>query len=663
MLPLLKPRTLLFVIFIIFSVQLSAQHETNAIPAVTVADFSPVSTQVNSETDAVILLDSGSSTVDANPQDGFFVNYYLFRRVLIRNKRSLDEVSTVSIPFSAELNGKKLKKVNAYTYNLENGKISKVAIQDKDLYVEESNNVFRREKFAFPNARDGSIIEFEFSVKLDTYNLVDWYFQSGYRKVKSIYSVQVPDGFNYSIQFQGKKYLTGTVAKKFVKTLYAWTNFDNTTINDISWTYENVPPMREEIFTSTIENYIGCVKFQPSAIPTQPGVSKGVLNDWSWYAKLLLQSDAFGKPIADPSTMIRKQAKIFAGESNTELQKAMGIYANVRDHFTVTGNGRFIRDNKNLSDIYKAGIGNVAEINLVLIAMLRSEKVQADPVILATRANGLTNQKYPVLDNYNYLVCRIVVNNKEYFLDASSPYMAFGKLPVKCYNGHARVITKETFPVFLAPDSLKESRAVVANIYNTGNSKNMCLEWTNRTGFYESCDLRKELKDKKQEAIFKSMTEAVPFKKSLDSFFIADLKNMDNPLVAYYKMSLDFGGDPRIYFNPLLNSGLTENPFKAAVRSYPVEMPFVSDNSFELNMEIPTGYEAEELPKSEKIMLNELDGSFEYRVETNGNKIQIKSITILNKAIFEPEDYDKLKDFYTTIIRKQNEMIVFKKKG
>ena len=35
----------------------------------------------------------------------------------------------------------------------------------------------------------------------------------------------------------------------------------------------------------------------------------------------------------------------------------------------------------------------------------------------------------------------------------------------------------------------------------------------------------------------------------------------------------------------------------------------------------------------------------------------------MDKAIFEPEDYDTLRDFYAAVIKKQNEMIVFKKKN
>lgn len=123
------------------------------------------------------------------------------------------------------------------------------------------------------------------------------------------------------------------------------------------------------------------------------------------------------------------------------------------------------------------------------------------------------------------------------------------------------------------------------------------------------------------------------------------------------------GDNGNIYLNPLLNFGLKENPFISAERNYPVEMPFKSDKKFELKIEIPTGYVLEEVPKSEKFRLNESDGYYEYQVETTGNFIEIRSTMKINKAIFDSEDYNNLKLFFSNVIRKQNEMIVFKKKG
>jgi hypothetical protein len=44
-----------------------------------------------------------------------------------------------------------------------------------------------------------------------------------------------------------------------------------------------------------------------------------------------------------------------------------------------------------------------------------------------------------------------------------------------------------------------------------------------------------------------------------------------------------------LYFNPVMEGALTENPLKSQNRQYPVEMPYASDEIYTLDMEIPPG--------------------------------------------------------------------------
>ena len=111
----------------------------------------------------------------------------------------------------------------------------------------------------------------------------------------------------------------------------------------------------------------------------------------------------------------------------------------------------------------------------------------------------------------------------------------------------------------------------------------------------------------------------------------------------------------------MMNAGLINNPFNSAERNYPVELPYVFDESFLLNMEIPEGYEVEELPKSVRVKLNDNDGIFEYLIQKNENTIQFKNVLNIKKATFDPADYNNLRDFYAFIVKKQAEEIVFKK--
>ncbi|MGZ5135383.1 MAG: DUF3858 domain-containing protein [Flavitalea sp.] len=119
-----------------------------------------------------------------------------------------------------------------------------------------------------------------------------------------------------------------------------------------------------------------------------------------------------------------------------------------------------------------------------------------------------------------------------------------------------------------------------------------------------------------------------------------------------------------MYFNPLLAEGFKENPFKSAKRFYPVEMPYTMDETYTLQMEIPAGYVIDELPKGMVIKYNEDDhASYEYRISTSGNSISFRSRLQIKKTYFEPVEYEVLREFFSMIVKKQAEQIVFKKKS
>ena len=78
-------------------------------------------------------------------------------------------------------------------------------------------------------------------------------------------------------------------------------------------------------------------------------------------------------------------------------------------------------------------------------------------------------------------------------------------------------------------------------------------------------------------------------------------------------------------------------------------------------MAIPEGYEVEEMPKSVRFKLNDDEGMFEYLIANRDGRLQLRSHIVLNKANFDMEDYEALREFYAFIIKKQGEQIVLKK--
>ncbi len=143
---------------------------------------------------------------------------------------------------------------------------------------------------------------------------------------------------------------------------------------------------------------------------------------------------------------------------------------------------------------------------------------------------------------------------------------------------------------------------------------------------------------------------------------IDSLDQYDFPVTVHYDFTFKREGDPEmIYFNPVVTDRYSSNPFKALKRQYPVEMPYCIDEIYTLNLEIPKGYTADEIPKSAKILLNDTEGYFEYLIQKSGDRIQMRARLKLKKADFETEDYSTLRDFYSYVVKKESEQIVFKK--
>jgi hypothetical protein len=140
-------------------------------------------------------------------------------------------------------------------------------------------------------------------------------------------------------------------------------------------------------------------------------------------------------------------------------------------------------------------------------------------------------------------------------------------------------------------------------------------------------------------------------------------EKLDDPLTVKFDFSFTTVSNPDIlYFSPIVSSPFKENPFSAASRKYPVEMPCPIDNFYVLTMEIPEGFVVDELPKSVKVAYNGDEGYFEYLIQANGTNVQLRSHVKLKNASFSAEDYNSLRDFFAYVVKKQAEQIVFKKK-
>ena len=611
----------------------------------------------------------GSSAFEGNNKGWFTLVFKHRKRIKILKKSAFGE-ATISIPlYSSGSDEERISNLQANTYNLENGNVVKSELEDKSIFKNKLSKNLVEKKFTFPAVKEGSIIEYSYTINSDfLFNLQPWVFQGEYPRIWSEYNVSLPDFFNYVTLSQG--YISYSIKdqnsnfRSFSVTVPGGTAADNHinlsgNVTDFRWVIKDVPALKEEGFTSTIKNHIAKIEFQLSQyrFPNEP--VQDIMGNWSTISEKMLKREDFGQDLNKNNNWLDDDMKRIVTGASTPLQRAKLIYSYVRDNFTCTDFSDLYL-NTSLKNVLKNKNGSVSDINLLLIAMLHHENIDADPVILSTREHGFANNLYPLMSRYNYVIAEARIDGISYHLDATRHLIGFGKLPSECYNGYAQLIAKEPVPVSLISDSLSETK--VTSVIITAENGKTEGSFQTKLGYYESLATREKIKEKGETDFFKKIRSSYNNDLDLISPGIDSLKIIEQPIGIHYDFKMnDMDGDI-IYFNPMMGEGYKDNFFKAAERKYPVEMPYTFDETYILNMEIPKGYVVEELPKSAKVSFNEGEGLFEYLINKSDVGIQLRSRILMKRANFSAEEYNSLREFFGYVVKKHSGQIVFKKK-
>ena len=631
-----------------------------------------------------IIADIGSTEFVGNKRGGFDITFKRSTRIKILTSSATHYADIVIPLFKWSAADDQLKDVRASSYNLENGSVKESKLDNKSIISDNYNKNVILKKFAIPNVKAGTIIEYEYTViSPSTRILHSWEFQGEIPILWSQYSVAIPKMYDYAVFSYGVKENAVHTTKESHKMFTIRDNEDNHetragnmagnadqmfTVNaDISehtWLMKDVHPLKPEAFTSTIDNYTVRISFQKSKVylPDQP--VRDETTTWKKLREELLSSDFYGDYFAEslttPVDWLEAEIKSIVPATDKDAVKARKIYNFVHTQFTCTKDWGIFLDGS-LHTIWKNKKGNVAEINQMLIAMLRYAHIYAYPVLISTRDHGFSVESYPLLNQFNYLIARAEIDGVTVNMDASDPWVGYGYLPLKCYNGHARVINETVDAVYYNADDLKETSTTVALVKFEGGNSPQAIINTN-PGLRESMSIRSAIKKNGKESFFKEILASYSNDAKLINARVDSLDNMEVPVALEYSYSLPEVSGDRLYINPMLSAAHQRNYFKAVERLYPVEMPYTQSENYFFSMVLPEGYQVEELPKSEKIVLNGDEGSFEYIVGVTDNLIQLKSVIKFNKATYKAEEYKELRTFYGQVLRKHAEQIVLKKK-
>lgn len=647
---------------------LKAQEKSAQSPALSLRDFHlPSGTAVDTNANAVILFDSGR--VDfVSSKSGRSIDCVIKRRrrVKILHAQGFD-AATIKIPLYGRDEYKdRIENIVAVTYNEENEKVVPAVLNPGDVFESKLSKYVSEVKFTMPNLREGSVIEYNYSIVSPHYYYIpSWSFQHiNLPCLSSNFEMKLPDFIRYVVVQNGADSIRFTSTSEGYKIMNIGRASVGSGYHTLKWTAANLAAFKTQAFTYYAQDYADRISFNFVSINFSE--DQGRIPSWRSVTADLLTDPDFGAMIAEgrTSNLFNTMEKITAADDNV-MKAAKSIYAYVRDNFTCIDDDN-IYTTTDLYEVNKKKQGNTADLNLLLIALLREKGLHADPVILSTREYGVHPEAYPALNRLNYVIARLKIYGDTVYLDASHPRLGFGKLPLECYNGHGRIIsTTDTGNVYLYPESVKEMEQTTVFISNDEKQNGvMSGSYQSVPTYHRAYELRTALRKEGQETYFKKLSNPAVQDFMIDSHGIDSLNKYDEPVNLHYDFHFTTGNEPGglIYFNPMMSEGMQTNPLMAAERAYPVEMPAPVDKLYVLNMEIPAGYVIEEMPAPAKFAFNGNEGTFEYIIQKDETVVQLRSRLKISRAVFRPEEYNDLRQFFAQVVKKQAEQIVFKKK-
>ncbi|WP_333878295.1 DUF3857 domain-containing protein [Flavobacterium sp.] len=624
---------------------------------------------------AAYLIKNCDVRFDYSETNGFSVLKTYRIKIKIYKKEGY-EWANHSFSFYTGGSGKdKLVFSDAATYNLVNGKVEKTKLKSDGEFEEKINKYWSRKKITLPNVKEGSVIEYEVTLTSDRLNSIDeWYFQSSIPVAFSELKTLIPEYFVYNTVTTGfltpkleqekkTKQITLTSKERQERGMAIQTNFSTETFSYVEqktiFTLENIPALKDESFVNNIKNYTSGVKYELSSIqyPNQP--FKNFTTDWETVARKIYDDPDFGSELNKNGYYENDLNTLLNGITSHE-EKIATVFTYVKSRMNWDGfYGYSCNDGVRKAYIDKKG--NVGEINLMLTSMLRYAGVEANPILLSTRSNGIAI--FPSQSAFNYVICGVELQNQVVLLDATNKYALPNILPIRDLNWFGRIIRKNgsSSEINLMPTSnSKDVVNIMASLDTEGKVKGKVREQHfDYNAFLHRDNYAAIAKDsyiERMEKIHKGL--------EVEEYEVQNVNDLGKPVVENYTFSADGSveiiGD-KIYFSPFLFFALEENPFKQENREYPIDFVFPQQDKYNINIGIPDGYTVETLPQPKAVAMPDNLGSVKYNISVNGNQIQTLYSLDINQAIISNEYYDALKSFFKEIIAKQTEKIVLKK--
>jgi len=672
-----KTLFLFFILFISTNIRSSAQETEEFNPIfkfgkVFAADFETKPFGDDSASAAVKIFDVGKGYFEISTATGNFI-YVIERHVRYKviNKEAYD-LANVELQLYRGDNGgeEKLVIFNGATYNQIGDQIvtSKITSDAKFSSNLDKNHTVK--KFTLPNVKEGSVIEYSYTTKSEfIYRLDDWYFQGSYPCKYSSLTFIMPEYYIYKLSVGGYLDILKGKSKQVLTNYYIASTSTSSAGSVGSYSMQNryyaqnIPSIKNENHITTLEDYVSKIGFELTATKFPQAGYKDYSSTWSKIVSKMMMDENFGGYLRRANYDREFLTTILAGETDPEKKMKLVfnfVKKNIKwdskySNYTKSLNQKAILDKKS---------GNSAEINLLMLGLLKKAGLKSSAVLISTRTNG-QHPGYPLATKFNNVIVQVEIDSVKHLLDATDKYNVSDLISYQNLNHQGLKLDLEAKNAsWIAVENPNLSRTNLTFNVKLGLDNNMTGTLLISSDHYAGLDKRNNYYTAANEAEFIKLYKSTKPGLEISNYKINYLDDPDLPLQEAMDISIEDNIEEAgnlSYFMPLMFERTKENPFKLEDRKFPVDFAYPVEENYRITIEFPESYKLEKLPQSERFKLPNNDASFTISYAQENNKIAVRSKINIAKSVFTADEYYNLKELFKNIVRKQAEQVVFKK--
>jgi len=651
----MKNLILTLVLFNLAIVTGHAQNYTTEFGKVAKDEMDLVTYDKDTSAEAIVLFDIGMSYFVLR-DNRFNLIFEQSKRIKILKEAGLN-YAEIEIPFYR--NGdifESIYDLEAFTYNTENGILSKIQLDLSNTHDEKINEYWMSKKFAMPNVKVGSIIEYRYKLSSqDVFGFRDWSFQEKIPTIYSSFIAKMIPFYEYSYVLQG--------ASKFdYQNIYESKSLPHNlgAIEYKDYVHEfamkDVPAFKSESYITSMNDYIIKVIFQLSKINYTTGGSKEIISTWPALIKELDDNSDFGRYVSKSEKLAEKTIDIKAISQKTKKEAFEEVINYMKTNYRWNEYyGKYA--SKSPANIIKDKYGNVADLNLLTIGFLNAAGIEAYPVLISTRKNGKILSDYPFLKYFNYVLIYAKLDDENVLSDVTDINCSPFRIPVRCINERGLLIKEDTDAKWIGLKSaIPSEKQTTITMHFEGEELITKVEIS--ANEYQGISLKEQ---------FGNDTEKV-FNYLKDHYYDVLEDNISITYPDNYKQDYQLEFKPnvnaeiingKIYISPFLNESMKDNPLNQETRTYPIDMIYPWKDSFTSIIEIPEGYKVDFVPENFKARNNLVE--MEYLVTQTDNKLVINFTSYFKMAEYPANEYSKIKFYMNQMVKKGNEKIVLVK--